>query len=52
MRFHGAEEFAADRFVTSLRQPPAALVPASNVESEGHSRKTVYDRVVQFDARA
>lgn len=46
MRFRNAKELTADRFVAALGQPPAALVPASEVDGEGHSGKTVYDSVI------
>lgn len=48
MRFYAAEEFSADRLVTPFRQPPAALITASEVEAEGHSGEAVHESVVQF----
>ena len=50
LRFYSPEKLTADRFVSSLRQPPAALIAASNMETEGDSRKTVHDRIVQLYA--
>jgi hypothetical protein len=47
--FYPAKKLAADRFVAAAREPPAALVPASNVKTEGHSRETVHDGIVEID---
>ena len=41
---------AADRFISSLRQPPTALVTASDVKSKSHIGESGYDRVVKLDA--
>ena len=45
------KQFAADTFISSLRQPTAALVAASDVKPESHIAKPVHYRVVQFDAQ-
>ena len=44
------EESAADRLVTSLGEPPAALIAASEVERESDIWKSADDRIVQLDA--
>ena len=43
------EEPAADRFVTSLGEPPAALIAASEMECESDTWKSGDDRIVQLD---
>jgi hypothetical protein len=45
------EQFAADRFVTALGQPPAALIAASDVKAKGHGRKSRRHGVIQLDAK-
>ena len=44
------EEPATDRFVTSLGEPPAALIAASEMERESDIWKPGDDRIVQLDA--
>jgi hypothetical protein len=44
------EESATDRFVTSLGEPPAALIAASEMERESDIWKSGDDRIVQLDA--
>ena len=44
------EEPATDRFVTSLGEPPAALIAASEMERESDTWKSSDDRIVQLDA--
>ena len=48
--FELVKKLAADRFIASLRQPPTALVAASDVKSKSHIGKSGYDRVVKLDA--
>ena len=50
LRLELVKKLAADRFITSFGQPPAALVTASDVESEGYGWKAGYHRVVELDA--
>ena len=50
LRLELVKKLAADRFIASLRQPPAALVTASDVKSKSHIGKAGYDRVVELDA--
>jgi hypothetical protein len=45
-----AKKLTADGLVPSLRQPPAALVAASDVKSKSDAGKTGYHGVVQLDA--
>ena len=49
---HGepSEEPATDRFVTSLGEPPAALIAASEMERESDIWKSADDGIVQLDA--
>jgi hypothetical protein len=44
------EEPATDRFVTSLGEPPAALIATSEMERESDLWKSGDDRIVQLDA--
>jgi hypothetical protein len=44
------EEPATDRFVTSLGEPPAALIAASEMERESDTRQSSDDRIVELDA--
>lgn len=46
-----AKQLAADGFVTSLGQPPAALIAASNVKAKSHIAKPLHRGVVEFDAK-
>jgi len=50
LRLELVEQPATDRLVTSLGQPPAALVSSSDMKAKGHTRKTLHHRVVQIDA--
>ena len=49
MRLESSKKVAADRFIAALRQPPAVLVAASDMKSEGHIGKAIRDRVVELD---
>jgi hypothetical protein len=49
LRFQSAEQFLADRFVTSFGEPTAALVAASDMKAEGHAGKSFHHRIVQLD---
>ena len=48
--FEPLEKPATDRFVTSLGEPPAALIAASEMERESDIGKSRDDRIVQLDA--
>lgn len=50
LRVQLAEQLAADRFITSLGQPPAALIAPSDMESESHVGKSSHDGIVEFYA--
>ena len=50
LRFYGPEKLTADRFVSSLRQPTAALIAASDVKTEGYSGEALHDGVIQLYA--
>jgi len=50
LRFYSPEKLTADRFVSSLRQPPAALIAASDVKTEGYSGEALHDGVIQLYA--
>lgn len=50
LRSHLAEQLPADRFITALGQPPAALISASDMDGEGDSGKALDDGIVQLDA--
>ena len=47
----GTEQLATDRLIAPFGQPPAALVPPSDMQTKGHLRKSVHDRVVQLDTQ-
>ena len=51
VRLQLTKELAADRLIPALRQPPAALIAASDMEPESDSRKTGHHGVVQLDAK-
>ena len=51
LRSHLAEQLPADRFITALGQPPAALISASDVQAKCYSGKAIYDGIVQLDAK-
>lgn len=52
MRYQGAKELTADRFIASFGQPPAVLVAASEVEAKSNFGKALHDRVVQFHSES
>jgi hypothetical protein len=51
LRIKPAKQLAADRFVTPLGQPPAALVAASSVKTERDIVKASHHGIVELDTK-
>ena len=52
MRLYAAKKAVTDEFIAALGQPPAALITASDVESESDTHNPVDNSVVQLYAQA
>lgn len=44
------ENRLCDELVPAARQPPAALIPTSQMKPEGHLRKALHQCIVHLDA--
>ncbi len=51
MRVNAPEHFFRKQIIAALQQPPAALIAASQVESEGNLRMVRHNGVVHFNSR-